>query len=183
MILNFDPFPLITTDRLILRKVGPNDVHEIFFLRSDPDVMKFLDRAPAQSIEEAALFIQKIIDSEKNNDVITWAITLKGDPKLIGTICFWNISKEHYRAETGYALHPDYQGKGIMQEALTAVLDYGFHIMKLHSVEANVNPNNTASTKLLERNGFAREAYFKENYFYNGRFLDSAIYSLLTPLH
>ncbi len=68
-----------------------------------------------------------------------------------------------------------------MQEAILTILDYGFKIMKLHSVEANVNPNNAASIKLLERNNFIREAYHKENYYYNGKFLDSAIYSLLTP--
>ena len=67
-----------------------------------------------------------------------------------------------------------------MQEPITVVLEYGFNVMKLHSVEALVNPNNIASIRLLEKNGFIREAYFKENYFYNGRFLDTAVYSLLT---
>lgn len=69
----------------------------------------------------------------------------------------------------------------MMQEALAAVLNFGFRTLQLHSVEANVNPGNTASIKLLERNHFIREGYFRENYFYNGRFLDSAVYSLLTP--
>ena len=100
----------------------------------------------------------------------------------MGTIAFWNIQKAHYRAEVGYALHPAHQGNGLMQEALLAVLVYGFNTMHLHSVEANVNPANTASIKLLERNGFVREGYFRENYFYNGRFLDSAIYALLAPV-
>jgi ribosomal-protein-alanine N-acetyltransferase len=55
--------------------------------------------------------------------------------------------------------------------------------MKLHSIEAHVNPNNIASIKLLEKNGFIREAYFKEDYFYDGKFLDTAVYSLLTSEH
>ena len=179
LITNFNPFPVITTDRLILRKVSPDDVNEIFFLRSDERVMKYIDKAPAKSLDEAMQHINLILDLEKNNEAVEWAITLKEDPKLIGTICFWNIQKEHYRGEIGYALHPDYHGKGIMQEAMSKVLDYGFNIIKFHSVEANVNPGNTASIKLLERNKFIREAYFKENYFYDGNFLDSAIYSLL----
>jgi ribosomal-protein-alanine N-acetyltransferase len=103
----------------------------------------------------------------------------KDQSKLIGTVCIWNILKEHYRAEIGYVLLPEYFGKGFMQEALTATLDYGFRVMKLHSIEANVNPMNTDSIKLLERNHFVREAYYKENYYYDGRFLDTAIYSLL----
>jgi ribosomal-protein-alanine N-acetyltransferase len=68
-----------------------------------------------------------------------------------------------------------------MHEALKAILDYGFQEMGLHSVEANVNPSNLASIRLLEKNHFIREAYFRENYFYDGRYIDSAIYSLLNP--
>jgi ribosomal-protein-alanine N-acetyltransferase len=176
--LSFTPFPYIRTQRLLLRQIKHSDLNEIFFLRSDERVMKYLDRPKAKTSAEVYDFIQKIIDSETNNEGITWAITLKTD-KLIGTIGFWNIQKEHYRAELGYILHPDYWGKGIMQEALSEVIDYGFKVMKLHSIEANVNPENTASIKLLERNGFSREAYYKENYFFDGKFMDSAIYSLL----
>ncbi len=155
------------------------DADEIFFLRSDKEVIRYIDRPPAKSLEEASGFIQKITELEKNNESVTWAITLKGNDKLIGTICYWNIRKEHYRAEIGYLLHPDFWGKGIMKEAMAEVIKYGFKVMNLHSIEANVNPDNKASIKLLEGYNFFREAYFKENYFFNGKFLDTAIYSLL----
>lgn len=177
--LSFTPFPFIRTQRLLLRQINHSDLNEIFFLRFDEQVMKYLDRPRAKSTADVNDFIQKLIDSEKNNEGITWGITLKNEIKLIGTIGFWRIEKEHYRAEIGYTLHPDYWGKGIMQEALSEVVNYGFKVMKLHSIEANVNPENTASIKLLERNGFSREAYYKENYFFNGKFIDTAIYSLL----
>ncbi|MEJ7827005.1 MAG: GNAT family N-acetyltransferase [Segetibacter sp.] len=173
------PFPGLISQRLKLRQVSPEDANEVFFLRSDKRVMEFLDRQPAKSIEDAQEFIEKLKDLEDKQDAVTWAITLKEDVKLIGTICYWNILKEHYRAEIGYVLHPDFQGKGIMHEAFSTVLEYGFKTMHLHSVEANVNPNNHASIKLLEKNNFKREGYFKENYYFNGKFLDSAIYSLL----
>ena len=120
-----------------------------------------------------------LVNDQQNNDSILWGICLKDTAPVIGTIGYWQIQKEHYRAETGYMLHPDYQGKGIMDEALKAVIKYGFETMQLHSIEANVNPANAASMKLLEKNGFVKEAYFRENYFYNGQFLDSVIYSLL----
>jgi len=178
--INFNPFPEITTDRLLLRAVSKSDVKEIFFLRSDKRVMKYIDKTPAETLDDADEFITKITELEKNNEVVTWAIVLKGDSKLIGTICYWNIQKEHYRAEIGYVLHPDYWGKGIMQEAFSEVVNYGFKVMKLHLIEANVNPANEASIKLLEKNNFIREAYYEENYYYNGKFLDTAIYSLLT---
>lgn len=177
--LNFAPFPIIKTDKLLLRQVNKSDVNEVFFLRSDQRVLKFLDRVPAKSTDEALIFIEEINDLEKNNEAVTWAITLKEDTKLIGTISFWNIQKEHYRAEIGYVLHPDFYGKGIMQEAMTEVIKFGFQVMKLHSIEANTNPDNKASIKLLERNKFIREGYFRENYFFGGKFYDSVIYSLL----
>ena len=177
--LNFAPFPILITGKLLLRQVNKSDVNEVFFLRSDQRVLKFLDRVPAKSTEEALIFIKKINDLEKNNEAVTQAITLKEDTKLIGTISLWNIQKEHYRAEIGYVLHPDFYGKGIMQEAMTEVIKFGFQVMKLHSIEANTNPDNTASIKLLERHKFIREGYFRENYFFGGKFYDSVIYSLL----
>ncbi len=180
--VNFTPFPLLQTERLSLRQLTNEDEQALFLLRSDERVMRFLDRPLAASLNEATALLQKINDALLNNDGITWGIALKNDPLLIGTIGYWKMTPEHYRAEIGYLLHPDHQGKGLMQEAITTVLDYGFKTMRLHSIEANVNPVNANSIKILEKNNFIREAWFKENYYYNGKFLDSFIYSLLTPI-
>lgn len=177
--LLLQPFPILTTQRLQLRQVEETDAPEIFFLRSDSRILTYLDKAPARSDEEALQFIKMIRGLEAANESVTWGIALQGDARLIGTIGYWRLEKAHYRAEIGYALHPDEHGKGIMQEAMAAVIDYGFKTMNLHSVEANVNPGNTASIRLLERAGFVQEAYFRENYYFDGRFLDSAIFSLL----
>ena len=177
--MKFSPFPNLSSERLNLRQVVLADENEILVLRSDGRVMKFLDRPMAKSINDSRQFIHNINDGINKNEAITWAITLKNDSKLIGTIGYWQIFKEHFRAEIGFILHPDFQGKGIMQEAINKIIEYGFDVMKLHSIEANVNPENVSSIKLLERNNFIKEGYFKENYYYNGKFLDSAIYSLL----
>jgi [ribosomal protein S5]-alanine N-acetyltransferase len=181
LIAKFNPFPLLSTQRLLLRVIDPADDQQLFSLRSDQRVMKFLDRPLAVSIDDARELIGRMITDITNDNGITWAITSKDDPKLMGTIGYWRLDKPNYRAEIGYMMHPDWQGKGLMQEAMTAVIDYGFKTMKLHSIEANVNPANEASIKLLEKNKFVQEAYFKENYYYDGKFLDSVIYSLLTP--
>ncbi len=174
-----NPFPQLYSQRLKLRQVMIEDANEVFFLRSDKRVLEFLDRTPAKSVEEVQQFIQNLNDLENKQEAVTWAITLKEDVKLIGTICYWRILKEHYRAEIGYVLHPEFQRRGIMQEALSQVLNYGFKTMNLHSIEANVNPYNRSSINLLQRNNFKQEGYFKENYYFNGQFLDSVIYSLL----
>ncbi len=177
--VNFYPFPTLITERLLLREITIDDVPEMFKLRSSKTVMQYIDRPLPKTETDALNYINAIINSIKNNEAITWGILLKNTKELIGTIGFWRMEKEHYRSEIGYLLNDNFQKKGIMQEAMQAVLNYGFNIMKLHSIEANVNPLNTASVKLLEKNNFVLEAHFRENYFYDGRFLDSYIYSLL----
>lgn len=181
LVCNFNPFPTLATERLTLRQVVPADANQLLRLRSDKKVMQYLDRPPLQSEEEALSLIERITKDLCNNDGITWAIALKNDPAMIGTIGFWRLIKENYRGEIGYMILPDYHGKGLMQEAMVAALRYAFDTIRFHSIEANVNPANTASIKILERNQFIREAYHRENYYYDGKFLDSAIYSLLTP--
>lgn len=89
------------------------------------------------------------------------------------------IKPEHYRAEIGYMLLPEYHRKGIASEAVKEVVKYGFDVMKLHSIEAVLDPENHGSAKVLEKNGFVKEAHFKENGFFEGRFLDTVIYSIL----
>ena len=100
---------------------------------------------------------------------------------LIGYVGFWKWVREHFRAEVGFALLPAYWCKGIMYEALDAIIKFGFEKMNLHRIEADVNPGNIPSIKLLEKLNFKQEAYYKENIFFNGKFCDSAIYSLLRP--
>jgi ribosomal-protein-alanine N-acetyltransferase len=178
--LNFSPFPEIKTERLLLRRMTDADAPEIQFLSSDDRVMKYIDREKTKSVEEAIAFIQMVNANIDKNESIMWAIALQDRPDtLIGNISFWRIINQHYRSEIGYMLHPDFWGKGIMKEALLAAINFGFTEMKLHSIEAHINPDNTASGILLEKTGFVREAYFKEDFYFRGKFIDTAIYSLL----
>jgi len=177
--VNFDPFPVLITERLILRRIGNNDAHEIFSLRSDEQIMKYICRPKPRHMDDILQFIQKIDKMIDGNEGIAWAMTLKSDPKMMGHISLHVINKEHYRAEVGYMMLPEHCGIGLMSEALRAVLDYGFNNLRLHSIEANISPQNHHSRKLLERNNFIKEAHFKENYYWEGEFLDSVIYSLI----
>ncbi|HEU0135670.1 MAG TPA: GNAT family N-acetyltransferase [Flavobacterium sp.] len=177
--INFTPFPILETDRLLLRRVDKNDANEILAIRSDPENMKYIPRPLVTTNEEALEHIAMIDAKIENNEGINWAITLKGNPMLIGVIGHYRIKPEHYRAEIGYMLHPDYHRRGIASEAIKAVVDYGFNEMKLHSIEGVIAPENLASGKVLEKNGFVKEAHFRENEYYNGKFLDAVIYSIL----
>jgi [ribosomal protein S5]-alanine N-acetyltransferase len=177
---NFDPFPELSTERLLLRRITMEDAPEIFFLRSDQTILQFLSKEPAANLKEAEEFITRINNDIDNNDAIMWAITLKENPsKAIGSICFWRMLKEHYRSEIGYVLDPGYWRKGIMKETILKILGYGFSTMGLHSVEARINPDNIASASLLESTGFVKEAYFKEDFFRRDQFEDTEVYSRL----
>jgi len=178
--LNFTPFPEIKTGRLLLRKLERTDANEMFFLRSNENVLRYIGREPAKTITEAEEFINKINKAADENESILWGIALLNEPStVIGTICFWNLKKEHYRGEIGYMLHPDHWRKGIMKEAINAVVDYGFTVLGLHSIEALLNPENLASSSVLESTGFVKEGHLKESFYFNGKFVDEAIYSRL----
>lgn len=154
---NFGPFPVLQSERLILRKLSLDDAEEIFFIRSDEKVNKYLDRPRATSIWDAHNFINKTNRAIKNNECIDWAITFKDDSGLIGSICLWNLNEEENKAEVGYELLPDFQGKGIAHEAVLVVIDYGFNIMSLNKIEAYTHKENLASIKLLEKFEFVRD--------------------------
>ena len=176
---NFTPFPALETERLVLRQLTEKDAESYHFLLSDDDVMRYMDAPKCENVEIAA---GKIIDINKgvvDNQSIVWGVSLKNEDVLIGSIGFWKTIPYHHRAEIGYRLHPSFWKKGLMTEALREVLRYGFETMQLHSIEANVSPENEASKQLLTNQGFNLEAHFRENYYFEGKFLDSYIYSLL----
>lgn len=179
LFINFSDFPELETQRLKLRRADLNDVNELFALRSDPNIMKYIPRPVATSLEEATEHFKMMDEKISNNEMINWAITLKDNPKMIGTIGYFRMKPEHYRAEIGYMLLPDFHGKGYVTEAINGVVDYGFTKMGLHSIEAMIDPENIASAKVLEKCSFVKEAHFKENEFYNGEFIDTVIYSKL----
>lgn len=152
--LNFTPFPNLTTDRLILRSLKIEDTNEIMFLRSDERVNKFLDRQKARITNDATNFISKIEKGIVNNEWIYWAITIKNNDTLIGTICLFSIDVQKDTAEIGYELNPNFHGKGIMQEAISTVIKFGFDNLRIKIITAFPSADNDKSIKLLERNNF-----------------------------
>lgn len=179
--INFSPFPEILTDRLKLRQFYTTDGPALFALRSNKDIMQYIPRPLAQSLNDAEQLIQGFNDKIYANEAITWAITMKNDGVVIGTIGYIKVDKTNFRAEIGYLLDPGYHGKGFMMEAVSSVVKYGFDSMGLHSIEAVVHPENKASAKLLVSNCFVHEGSFKDYQFFGGRFLDADIYSKIKP--
>lgn len=175
--INFSPFPNIETENLYLRQLNSKDENEFYILKSDERILKYLNYGP-KTFDEARRFIEKLNDGISKNQWIIWGITLKGEDRIIGTICLWNISKEDSKAEVGYELMPDHHSRGIMNEALKAVIKYGFETMELNTITAVPNKNNIKSRKLLERNNFIEDGLIIEDHYCGGETFEMVMYKL-----
>lgn len=151
---SFTPFPVLTTERLVLRRVTMDDDKEIFFQRSDKGMNKYVGNPLARTIDDARAWMEMIDAIIDANEGISWGVTLKEDDKLVGGFCYWNWEKEREKAEIGFSIYPQHQNKGLMQEILRTGLKFGFEYMGLKIIEACTHPENAASVKVLEKNGF-----------------------------
>ncbi|MEO8854987.1 MAG: GNAT family N-acetyltransferase [Ginsengibacter sp.] len=153
---NLSAFPTLTTERLTLRQLLESDVQEIFLLRSDATTNRYLDRQPSKTLEDALNFIRKINGNIKNSELPYWAIARKNNEKLIGTICLFDFSEELKKSEIGFELLTDYQGQGIMNEAIKKIIEYSVQTLGLTTIDACAHKDNQSSIKLLQKFNFAK---------------------------
>lgn len=144
----------LQTKRLILRPIAIRDRYEIYYLRTDSDINRFVERPATNTIEDAEDFVRKVRDGTTNNEHVYWGIQLIETPTLIGTICLWNYSADRKTAEIGFELHPEFQGKGLMNEAVKSVISYGFDDVNLEEIYAVTHKNNRNAILLLEAHAF-----------------------------
>jgi len=153
---NFTPFPILTTGRLTLRQLSIDDKQDIFALRSDTEINKYLDREPSKTIDDAINFIRKVNDNIKNNNSVYWVISLTSTKTFVGTICLFDFSDEKNSCEIGYELMTKFQGQGIMKEAVQVVIDYAFRTLKFKKIIASTHYENLNSTNLLLKFNFVK---------------------------
>lgn len=145
---------IIATEKLLLRPITEYDSQNIFEIRSDIEINRFVNRNSPKNSFEALDFILNIKKKEANKEILFFGISEKENPKLIGTVCLWKFSADRKKAELGYELLPQFHGKGIMSEAVDAILSFGFNILKLNQIDAFTNGKNVNSQKLLTKKGF-----------------------------
>jgi ribosomal-protein-alanine N-acetyltransferase len=175
----FNRFPGLRTTRLFLREVRDSDASDLFQIRSSSDAMRYMDSKMHSSLAESEQMLQSMKAMFYERKGINWIINDQLGNQVLGYCGYWKLDETNCRAEIGYALKPTFWGQGFMEEALRACIGFAFKQLQLHSLEANVNPANKKSIRLLKKLYFQKEAYFRENYFFNGQFLDSEIYALL----
>ncbi len=179
LVVDFKNFPILESERIIFRRVVDADFEAILTLRGNPQTMKYIPRPLCESKNDALQLIAIFDEKIDTNQGINWGMVCKNTNQFFGLISFHVIEKENFRAEIGYMILPNFEKRGLVSEGVKTLLNYGFNDLKLNSVSAIIDPENVASEKLLQRNGFIKEAHLRQNFLFNEKFLDSVIYGIL----
>ncbi len=174
-----DDLPLLTSERIRLRGFRVEDLDGLYALYSDPAVTRYWSFPAWTQRAQAETLLQHVIESRSAEKILCWAIAENECDHLIGSLTLFNINRAQGRADIGYALHSAQWGHGYAQEALALALGHAFDVLQLRRVEADIDPRNTASCKLVEGVGFRQEGLLRERWLVDDVLQDSAIYGLL----
>ncbi|QQP95768.1 GNAT family N-acetyltransferase [Lysobacter enzymogenes] len=173
-----DGFPSLHGPRVRLRGPRDSDDAALFAIFGDARVARFWSRPPMQDIVEARELIAQIQTNMAERKLINWVVVDETDA-LVGTCTLFRFDAAHRRAELGYALHPDYWGRGLAGEATGLALDWAIDAIGFHRIDASIDPDNQASRALLHRHGFLTEGRLRESFFVGDRVTDSELLGLL----
>ena len=171
--------PTLETERLILRKMTLDDAKAVFAYASDPEVTHYVIWEMHRTIEDSTAFLELALGKYESGGEPDWGIVYKGGHCFVGTCGFVNWEDDHARAEIGYVLHKDYWGRGLMPEAVRAMIGFGFRKMGLNRIEARCIAKNTASARVMEKAGMTYEGTLREREFVKGAYRDMKLYSVL----
>jgi ribosomal-protein-alanine N-acetyltransferase len=171
-------FPVLTTDRLLLREIVPGDIDHVFRGLSHPEVIKHyaVSYNTLEATQEQMDWYTNMIKKDSGR---CWAICSADNAIFYGvaTLVFWE--KAHRRAETGYWIFPEFWGNGIVSEAMQAIIDFGFNEMNLHRIAAESEDDNAASIAVLKKLGFEHEGTKRRCEIKEGRFINLDLYAKL----
>ena len=174
-----DALPLLAGGRIRLRGFRDDDIDGLYALYSDPAVTRYWSFPAWTQREQAASLLQHAIESRSADKILCWGIAACTHDNLIGSLTLFNINRAQGRADIGYALQSAHWGHGYAKEALRLALGHAFDRLALRRIEADIDPRNTASCKLVEHLGFRHEGLLRERWLVDDALQDSAIYGLL----
>jgi ribosomal-protein-alanine N-acetyltransferase len=178
-VFDFSTFPILTTERLTLRRLLLSDAPDVLVFRGDPQVQKY--NGPVyRDVKKVETLIEELHAEYAARVGIGWAVTLTGSDRVLGLFGYHDWNRYHRRAEVGYDLARAYWRRGIASEALRAIVRFGYERMDLNRIYAGTIADNHRSVRLLERLGFQREGTRRQHSWEeDGTFHDSALYGLL----
>jgi ribosomal-protein-alanine N-acetyltransferase len=176
----FANLPELETERLLLRKMRLDDAEAMFAYASDPEVTRYVLFETHQSVEDSEAFLRLAVEGYERGDFGGWGIVLKDSGAFVGTCGVdADYAPEHARAELGYVLSRQHWGKGLMPEAVRAIIRFCFRRMGLNRIEARCIAENVASARVMEKAGMTYEGTLREQAFIKGAYRDIKIYSIL----
>ena len=171
--------PELETGRLILRKLTMHDAEDVYAYSRDPEVARHVLWDAHRSIGESRAYLRYMLRKYRMNEAASWGIELKETGRIIGTVGFMWVQDDNRAAEVGYSLARAQWDKGIMTEALTAVIEYSFLTLRLNRIEAIHDLSNPASGAVMRKCGMIREGTMREKLFNKGKYVDVDLYAIL----
>lgn len=169
----------LETKRLKLKGLTPQDMKYIFDNLPKAQIKEILGhRTDADYLKDELKHINGF--SSYNRSFLVFLMIDKETDKIIGRCGLHNWNKDHKRAEIGYALEDEsFKRKALMSEAVEAIIEYGFHELKLNRIEALVGPENVPSLRIIEKNGFTKEGIFRQHFYVDEKYEDTIAFALL----
>jgi RimJ/RimL family protein N-acetyltransferase len=174
-----DDLPRLEAARVCLRGLRDDDVPALFAVFSDSAVMRYWSSEPQRDVAESRTLLAKIRAGFRAHEFLQWGVARRSDDTVIGTCTLFRLDARNRRAEVGYALGRSSWGQGLATEAVRAVVDFAFGKLQLIRLEADVDPRNERSLRMLERLGFSREGHLRSRYIVAGEIQDTVFLGLL----
>ncbi len=170
----------INTERLMLRKFDFADALDMLDLWvSKPEIQHMYSEPTYNTIDEVNKLLEKYIQNYANNDYYRWAIVDNDSKRCIGQIAFYLVNTNNHFAEIEYCIASEYQNKGLMTEAVKALIGFGFEIIGLHKIQISTKEINAPSKRVIEKSGFTYEGTLRDYFYYEGKYIDRLYYSML----
>lgn len=175
----FARLPVIETSRLTLRKMTMRDAPDIYHYARDAEVARHVLWEAHRSLWDTRAYVRFLLYQYRNGLPGSWGIELKETGCIVGTIGYMSYTGEHRTAEIGYSLSREHWGRGLMTEALSAVIDESFRTLKLHRIEAMHFTDNPASGRVMEKCGMRHEGHLRERICCKGVFRDVEMWGIV----
>ncbi|MFM0213588.1 GNAT family N-acetyltransferase [Paraburkholderia sediminicola] len=174
----FEPVTL-TTPRLILRPLRDEDAQALFAIWSDADAMRYFSFPAMTCFDQATDRVVRKLKTSANGQDLIFVLELRATGEVLGDCALFHADEQCRRAEIGFSLQRNHWGGGYMSEAASALIEHAFGTLNLRRIEADIDPRNVASARLLERLGFVREGLLRDRWMVGDQVSDSALYGLL----
>ena len=171
--------PTLEGERVALRWLTAADADDIYEIYSDPEAMRFWSTTAMTARSQARTLLREIREEHAAGNLHEWGLACPKGGRIIGTCTLFHFDRSNRRAEIGFALGRNWWGRGLMGEALTVLLDFAFEELGLRRIEADTDPGNSASIRLLESLGFRREGLLRERWNVGGELQDTVFLGLL----